>query len=67
VRRVNPLLLALALMTGGCPGVTTDPVPTACARVGDKCKLPSGPLGVCLQAESCPEGSGPCFVCQPQH
>ena len=63
---VTVALGTLCLLTAGCPDMAASSVPTTCARVGDKCKLPSGPLGVCQQTD-CAEGSGPCFVCQPQH
>lgn len=61
---------ALALLLGGlglgCPEVEEAPSAT-CARVGDKCKLPSGPLGVCME-RACPEGeAAPCLYCQGQH
>jgi len=60
-------LLALAAALAGCPDLSEAPVPTTCDKLAAKCKLPSGPLGVCITAECPPNESPPCFVCQPQH
>jgi len=64
---VRAALAALCLTAAGCPEMAADAVPTTCARVGDKCKLPSGPLGVCQQTDCAPGAGTACFVCQPQH
>lgn len=62
-------VFALAVSTTGlgCPGIEVSQVPTECKALAAKCKLPSGPLGVCDQV-ACAEGQGgPCFRCMPQH
>lgn len=60
-------LLAAALLLTGCPDLMEAPPSATCARVGDKCKLGNGPLGVCV-TQACPEGqTEPCYLCQPQH
>jgi hypothetical protein len=62
--------LLLALLTGGglgCESDKTAPPSETCAKVGDTCKLPNGPLGIC-NAEPCkPGASPPCLRCTPQH
>jgi hypothetical protein len=61
-------LLLLLLALAGCPElVTSPPLTEKCAKEYDKCKLPSGPLGVC-NVVVCSSGEpGPCFKCMPQH
>lgn len=64
--RVAPLLL-LALWAVGCPELQPAAVPVVCGKAYEKCKLPSGPLGVC-DRRPCPPGEAePCLVCVPQH
>lgn len=66
--RARPLIAALLLLgLAGCPDLEEAPIPTTCSKLADKCKLPSGPLGVCIATECGPDESAPCFVCQPQH
>ena len=61
-----PMLL---LLGAGCDlsGMTSDAPTAICGRIGERCQLPEGPLGVCLD-KPCAEGqSPPCFACTPQH
>ncbi len=66
-RLARAALAFVALATlAGCPETTTvasDP----CEHVGDPCRLPSGPMGVCSEslAVACPEP--PCLACTSQH
>lgn len=53
-----PAALALLL---GCGGTTAEDPTRPCTRVGQACKLPKGPLGVCEK------GLEAGFVCAPQH
>ncbi|MEZ4463314.1 MAG: hypothetical protein R3F60_01340 [bacterium] len=55
--------IALVLLLVGCGGGGEAPAegPAACTKVGQQCRLPAGPLGVCQRGES----AG--FVCTPQH
>ena len=58
----------LALLAGGCPGVkTAATTPTKCTTQFARCKLPTGPLGVC-DLGPCEDGSkAQCLRCVPQH
>ncbi len=57
-------LAFLALVLGGCP--QTRRVPTACTHVGEQCRMPDGPLGVCSETSStC--ATPPCLACTSQH
>jgi hypothetical protein len=43
------------------------PIPETCSKAGDKCQLPSGPLGIC-DSVPCKTGQpGPCLKCMSQH
>lgn len=66
--RVRASLVMLLLLFGaGCPELESGSVPARCARAYEKCKLPSGPLGVC-DRRACKDGeTEPCLVCVPQH
>lgn len=60
--------VAAAALLLGCPGID-GPIPERCVRFAAKCKLPTGPLGVCDRGP-CPEGReapGGCLQCVPQH
>lgn len=69
------LTRALLILFGGltllaCPKLEPPP-PATCARLGAKCQLPDGPLGVCEQAV-CPDdskskGLPSCLRCTSQH
>ena len=71
------LALALALATaalgatvalGGCGEARRAPAPEAepCARIGDRCRLPEGPVGVC-NVTTAPCDDPPCLACISQH
>ena len=55
----------LLLLLAGCPVQTGGGTPTTCKKQFAKCKLPTGPLGVC-DLVPCEDG-GHCLKCQPQH
>jgi hypothetical protein len=65
------LLLSTVLVQLACPGVSpsgaASGAATPCASLGDKCKTPSGPLGVCDSIPCAAGAPGPCFKCMPQH
>ena len=67
--RVCLLFLAFGLF--GCPQDALTEISAKCVKLGDKCKLPSGPLGVCDQ-QPCPgkstdDRSKMCLRCISQH
>jgi len=54
----------LVLVLPACP--EGAPIATTCAQVGDRCRLPDGPIGICGESlGECAEP--PCLVCQSQH
>ncbi|GAB5541084.1 MAG: hypothetical protein RLP09_22005 [Sandaracinaceae bacterium] len=57
----------LVLLLTGCPeGGARPAAREPCARIGDRCTTPEGPLGVCTErAGECE--SPPCLACMPQH
>ena len=61
-------LMLLLLSSLACPELASTPVVSAkCEKQFDKCKTPTGPLGVC-DSVPCAEGQAPpCLRCQPQH
>jgi hypothetical protein len=64
---LRALLVAATFSLAACPGLETAGVPKKCAKQYEKCKLPTGPLGVCDRVP-CPEGqTDPCLKCIPQH
>lgn len=69
--RMASLGLVLALGTGAwtCPGIETEAPTEVCQRVGEKCKLQKGPLGVCDRITPCPDrkAKDDCLQCMPQH
>ncbi len=57
-------VLVLVLVLPACP--EGAPVATTCARVGDRCRMPDGPIGICGETlGECAEP--PCLACQSQH
>lgn len=59
-------LLALALT--GCPEpARSASEPAACERIGERCVLPDGPIGVCNDTGRTDCASPPCLDCMPQH
>lgn len=65
MRRALTIVALLAL--AGCTGLTEPPVSATCEKMGAKCKLGNGPLGVCVVASCRDSEKPPCYVCQPQH
>jgi hypothetical protein len=56
--------VALVLVLPACP--EGAPIATTCERVGDRCRMPDGPVGICGESlGECAEP--PCLVCQSQH
>ncbi len=58
-------VVGLSVLLAACevgPGVAAT-----CSKIAEKCQLPDGPLGVCLQRECKPGEVTPCFACTPQH
>lgn len=59
-------LCCLLLLLSACGPVSSGGPTEECTERGAQCRLPDGPLGVCVDAEGeCAEP--PCLVCQPQH
>lgn len=58
--------LVALLVLSGCP--ETSAISTeACAHVGDPCRLPSGPMGVCSESLATECEHPPCLACTSQH
>lgn len=52
----------------GCPEGPTGPVSgTECERIGQQCRLPDGPVGVCNDTGRSDCDEPPCLACMPQH
>ncbi len=70
-KSINIMVLCLIFAGGmfGCTGAMNAPVTTTCSKVGEKCKTPDGPLGVCIPMDTkCEQGEGVgCLRCTPQH
>lgn len=65
---VSRLVVAwVMVLAAGCQGTTRrdEPAPAACARVGDRCTVAAGKLGVCVDASV--DGAASKVVCQSQH
>lgn len=63
------VLLVALLLVAGCPqsGSTRTPrEPEACERMGDRCQLPDGPIGICSDTTQ-PCDDPPCLACMSQH
>ncbi len=57
-------VVGVVLATGllqGCGGTTAEDPTRPCTRVGQACKLPKGPLGICEK------GLEAGYMCTPQH
>jgi hypothetical protein len=59
----------LAALASACDpaGLISEPPSATCARVGAKCQLADGPLGVCESAPCTADAAPPCLVCTAQH
>lgn len=52
----------------GCPELkNAKPIPSTCVKKYEKCKLPSGPLGVCDMVKCAAGEKPPCLKCISQH
>jgi hypothetical protein len=59
-------LLAMVVAAPGCD-IGEEAASAECARIGARCQLADGPLGVC-QERPCEAGrAAPCFACTAQH
>lgn len=57
-------LLALV----GCPGIEkSEPPVKTCVAQYTRCKLPTGPIGVCDFVKCTKGAPPPCLRCMPQH
>ncbi len=57
----------LALLLLGCDAPPSTPrEPAACERIGDRCQLPGGPIGICSETTA-PCDEPPCLACMSQH
>lgn len=61
------ILVVMALLGAGCEGAVQSGKPAACQTLGEQCKLPAGPLGVCTSVPCAPGAQGPCLACTSQH
>jgi hypothetical protein len=65
---MRALLLVAALLLSGCPETASTPEPEQpCERIGQRCRLPDGPVGVCNDTGRTDCESPPCLRCMPQH
>lgn len=65
--RALTAMLCLGLFVA-CSGGGSSHEPSAqaeCERLGDPCRTPEGPLGVCNETSPCE--APPCLACIPQH
>jgi len=68
INYLRAALLFIAIISACDMSEMTEPtVPTTCSRIADKCQLPDGPLGVCIETRCEPGEQPPCFACTPQH
>jgi len=59
---------ALLLLLAGCPEGSAGPVEGAeCEEIGQRCRTPDGPVGVCNDTGRTDCESPPCLACMPQH
>lgn len=63
------LLWTVGLLLSGCPDGSAAPAAPGqqCAQLGDRCRLPDGPMGVCNDTGRRDCASPPCLACMPQH
>jgi hypothetical protein len=62
------VLTLAALLLEGCPETTRAPeVGDACERIGQQCRLPEGPVGVCNDTGRTDCAEPPCLACVSQH
>ena len=62
-----PIAFVLLLLAG-CPEGAAGPVGDAeCEEIGQRCRTPAGPGGVCNDTGQTDCESPPCLACMPQH
>ena len=71
MKAARPLVVGLLLVSitllPGCPESTQrGGTPSECTRLGDRCQLPSGPIGICSETTE-PCDAPPCIACMSQH
>jgi hypothetical protein len=69
---MRPAALGLALLAlaacGPRDGGRAPRASETCTRLGDRCALPDGPLGICVDVTELGNcDAPPCLVCQSQH
>lgn len=68
MRLLPAIALCGALLLAGCPETASDPVGAEeCERIGQRCRLEDGPIGVCNDTGKTDCESPPCLECMPQH
>jgi hypothetical protein len=67
--KIALLVVSFAAAVAGCDfsGMTEPSATSVCRRIGARCQLPDGPLGVCIETRCDGEQTPPCFTCTPQH
>jgi hypothetical protein len=66
--RLLAAVLAVAAM--GCPGSSSSgrgAPPEHCTKMGERCSLGKGVLGVCSESHCAPGQQPPCIRCTGQH
>lgn len=61
------LLLSLAWLAGCADRPSRATEPTACERMGQPCRMPDGPMGICNESTAVECASPPCLACISQH
>lgn len=60
-------VMILAIVLAGCDASPSAPrEPAECRRIGDRCELPGGPIGICSESTA-PCDEPPCLACMSQH
>lgn len=67
----RPMVFAVLALFGlaGCPESSSEQrngEPAACERMGERCQLPDGPVGICSETTA-PCDEPPCLACTSQH
>lgn len=65
--RTAAILVLLLLGCDAPPSTPREPAqPAECRRIGDRCELPGGPIGICSESTA-PCEEPPCLACMSQH